>query len=66
MQEHWYQKIETQVTTTVGAVGLYSLTLNEIIGILTVILLLGQIGILVYKYYKVIKEWLDARRKNNS
>lgn len=66
MQEHWYQKVETQVTTTIGAVGIYSLTLNEIIGILTVILLVGQIGILVYKYYKVIKEGIEKRRANKT
>lgn len=65
MEEHWYNKIETQIGTTVGAVSLYSFTLNELIGVLTVILLLGQIGIVAYKYYGVIKEWVKSRKKKH-
>ena len=56
MQEHWYSKIETQIGITTGAVGLYSLTLNDIIGILTVILLIGQIGLLLPRYWNWGKE----------
>lgn len=56
MQEHWYSKIETQIGITGGAVGIYSITLNEIIGILTIILLIGQIGLLLPKYWNWFKE----------
>ena len=56
MQEHWYGKIETQIGITGSAVGLYSFTLNEIIGILTVILLVGQIGLLLPRYWAWGKE----------
>jgi hypothetical protein len=52
---------ETQATVTVGTGAAYMLTLNEWIGILTVVLLVGQLGLLAVKYYHVYKEWSKKR-----
>lgn len=56
--EKVYVNPETQLTTTlaVGGTG-YAITLNEFIGLLTVVLLVGQLGLLALKYYKIWKEW---------
>lgn len=53
---------ETQATITVGSGAAYLLTLNEWIGILTVALLVGQLGLLVVKYIHVYKEWKAKKR----
>lgn len=52
---------ETQATVTTGAGAVYFLTLNDWIGILTVLLLVGQLGLLAVKYYHVYKEWKKKR-----
>lgn len=52
---------ETQATITVGSGVLWHLTLNAWIGILTVALLLGQLGLLVVKYIHVYMEWKKKR-----
>jgi ABC-type siderophore export system fused ATPase/permease subunit len=56
---------ETQATVTVGAGAAYLLTLQDWIGILTVVLLVGQLGLLAVKYYKVYKEWKAKRASEN-
>ena len=53
---------ETQATVTVGAGAAYMFTLNEWIGILTILLLVGQLGLLAVKYYHVYKEWKVKKR----
>jgi hypothetical protein len=52
---------ETQATVTVGTGAAYMLTLNEWIGLLTVVLLVGQLGLLAVKYYHVWQEWKKKR-----
>lgn len=52
---------ETQATVTTGAGAIYLLTLNDWIGILTVVLLVGQLGLLAVKYIHVYKEWKKKR-----
>lgn len=50
---------ETQASISGTMVTGYALTLNEVIGILTVIVLLGQAGLMAPKYYKLIKDWFN-------
>lgn len=54
---------ETQLTTTlaIGGAG-YAITLNEFVALLTAILLIGQLGLLVIKYYKTWKEWKQRNK----
>ncbi len=52
---------ETQATITVGAGAAYMLTTADWIGLLTIMLLVGQLGLLAVKYYQVLKEWRKKR-----
>lgn len=51
-----FHQPETQVTVTGTAATTYFLTLNNIIGALTVFLLVGQIGLMIYKWYEIWKK----------
>lgn len=57
-----YVNTETQFSTAlaVGGTG-YVLTREDFIFYLTAALLVGQVGLLVLKYYKVVKEWWNRR-----
>ncbi|MCL2872431.1 MAG: hypothetical protein FWF41_05570 [Betaproteobacteria bacterium] len=55
-------KSSAMVKTTIVLAGttIYGLTLEEWIGILTLLFLLLQIGILIPRYVEVIEKWLTA------
>lgn len=61
MNEHWAGKIETHLGVTLGAGALYGYTLSEWVGILTVVLLVGQIVWLGAKYIITIYKWMNKR-----
>lgn len=56
------QQPETQMTGTAGAAAWYAFTLNQWVGILTVILLLAQLGLAGHKYYMI---WKNRKKRGN-
>lgn len=55
----------TAVNASVGVGGftLYSFTLNEWVAIITIAYLALQIGLLLPKYYRAIRDWLNKPSK---
>lgn len=58
-----FQAPETQITGTVGVSTWYMFTLNEWVGILTVTLLLLQLGLAAHKYYVI---WKERRKRRGN
>ncbi len=56
LEKAWHSP-ETQASVTTGLGLTYFLTLQDWIAALTILLLVGQLGLLAVKYYKVWKEW---------
>jgi hypothetical protein len=61
MLEKVWHTPETQASVTTGLGLTYFLTLQEWIAALTIVLLVGQLGLLAVKYYKVWLEWRAKR-----
>jgi hypothetical protein len=54
------QQPEVQMTGTAGASAAYAFTLNQWVGILTVVLLLAQLGLAGHKYWLL---WKNRKKR---